>query len=795
MADNYIEQTVDSLHGSPHAPNPLVPSGTFGASPSLGLSPIPAVIARGGTVHSDDQFAALQRATVSERQARAAARDAQREKNEAFRARFEADQLARARDRDREREQLAHEERIRRSEESEVQEEQRIRAQEDERLQAASPDKSYVPGIETSWAGESNLRRPTLEEQFADQRVTNDEQARTIASLQRTLNEMRAAVADLSQDRRTGSGYSPPPMIRLRSDPRSTQLSYTTALSNTPTRPRQDPGPQASSFEFSRPLQASLQDARQQPLNPVESIPFNQFADMGQRMQERGQQWQENRRNNQAIAPYSPDGPFALPPQKPSSHTEMGAGAVPAPVHQALPHDPDLVTEHPTNPLLWMDGRAGARNKLSTPFTTRDRPIVPESIHLPSQSGSVRFSKAKEESEKFQVLYGSTLHTWPLCELQVFYAVAGHCARTRDFVSLHIFDILSLCSSNLIKDALQVCISDNSFNWTSFRYHLSTPSKFEQSTSPHSFHDLILKATGGARMSGGKEWGLYSDLSLAEKQALPFDLFGHSAGEVASGTLISALYTVAGKVLGGPTREELQTFSKGMIIMGDPHHTDPYHTVPSDEGPLGVLQRILYIYHLFLSGPDRSWVQEDLTSLSFALIKAFSRAITLSARPELHATFLRLMDEGPSARNASDIVRIGMCIKKLQSVFDNSESIVMRDLHRHQRASPFTAVPAVGSGHPSLRLPDPVPAVPALSTPGFIKRTYFPRKPMAAAPTDFDAPSDDEDPHSQDEALVAASTQAGMWPRAQGVTDWKRPSEPPPPSRGGASCPRRSSRG
>lgn len=292
--------------------------------------------------------------------------------------------------------------------------------------------------------------------------------------------------------------------------------------------------------------------------------------------------------------------------------------------------------------------------------------------------------------------------------------MAGHCSRTRDFVSLHIFDILSLCSSNLIKDALQVCISDTSFNWTSFKFHLSTPTKFEQSTSPHSFRDQILKVTGGARTSGGKEWGLYSDLSSAEKQALPFDLFGHAAGEEVSGTLLSALYTVAGKVLGGPTREELQTFSKGMIIMGDPNHTDPYHTVASDEGPLGVLQRILYIYHLFLSGPDRSWVQEDLTSLSFTLIKAFSRAITLSSRPELHATFLRLMDEGPSARNASDIVRIGMYIKKLQSVFDNSESIVMRDLHRHQRVSTSSAVPAVILAPHALRPSEPAPAVPAL---------------------------------------------------------------------------------
>jgi hypothetical protein len=153
------------------------------------------------------------------------------------------------------------------------------------------------------------------------------------------------------------------------------------------------------------------------------------------------------------------------------------------PVRQASSHDPDLVTEHPTNPLLWIDGSAGNRHKLSTPLPTRDRPIVPDNICLPPQSGSVRFSKAKEEAEKFQVIFGSTLHTWPLCELQVFYTVAGHCSRTRDFVSLHIFDILSLCSSNLIKDALQVCISDTSFNWTSFKFHLSTPTKFEQSMS------------------------------------------------------------------------------------------------------------------------------------------------------------------------------------------------------------------------------------------------------------------------------------------------------------------------
>ena len=118
----------------------------------------------------------------------------------------------------------------------------------------------------------------------------------------------------------------------------------------------------------------------------------------------------------------------------------------------------------------------------------------------------------------------------------------------------------------------------------------------------------------------------------------------------------------------------------------------------------------------------------------------------------------------------------------------------MRDLHRHQRASPFTAVPAVGSGHPSLRLPDPVPAVPALSTPGFSKRTYFPRKPMAAASTDFDAPSDDEDHHAQDEALVVAATQAGaprpapvVYPSTMNVRGQPRPqsqslpSSPPAP--------------
>jgi hypothetical protein len=231
-----------------------------------------------------------------------------------------------------------------------------------------------------------------------------------------------------------------------------------------------------------------------------------------------------------------------------------------------------------------------------------------------------------------------------------------------------------------------------------------------------------------------------------------------------------------------------------MIIMGDPNHTDPYHTVASDEGPLGVLQRILYIYHLFLSGPDRSWVQEDLTSLSFTLIKAFSRAITLSSRPELHATFLRLMDEGPSARNASDIVRIGMCIKKLQSVYDNSESIVMRDLHRHQRASTSAAVPAVSLAPPSLRHTEPTAAVPALPTPGFTRRTYFPRKTLAAASTDFDAPSNDEDSDTQDEALVAASTQAGapkpapmLYPSTMNVRGQTRlpsqslPSSPPAP--------------
>jgi hypothetical protein len=763
MADQ-IDTRGESVPGSPPTQSSLVnPS-------SPGLSPIPERVARGDTVLSDEQFAfaEAQRGIFTARQTRQAIRDATRKKAESDRLRF-AMQTAKA-----EQDELARVERIRRLEESEEDREQVILAQENEVLKSLSPDKSHVPGMEVSWANE-NLRRLTVAEQLQDQQETVTELIATMASEraanqfkeaanQQIMVEMRAAIENLTSQFRD-SGNSPqylPPVIRLPPGARSTQLSYATAMSESesPTRLPQDPVPLSSSFAFSR---------HPQPLN---------FADDGLQSQQR----MDSGRPNQDIALYrphlphmrgsfathrapSPEGPFAVPAigsgnfELPSSLPRTSMGVVPSTV-LTPPHSPNLVTDHPTNPLMWLDGLSGGRHKFSTAFTARDRPVIPTNIHLPAQSGSVKFSQAKEESQKFQVLYGSIFHTWPLFELQVFYAMAGHSARTRDFVSTHIFDIMSLCSSNLIKDALSVCISDKMFNWTSFTFHLSTPSKFEQSTSSHSVQDHVLQASSRGSRSSGKEWGLYSDLSKEEKQALPFDLFGQTLGDVSSGTLISALYTVAGKVLGGPTREELQAFHKGMIIMGDPGHTDPYHVVPSDEGPLGVLQRILYIYHLFLSGPDRSWVQEDLTSMSFTLIKTFSRAITLSARPELHATFIRLMDEGPSARNASDIVRIGLCIKKLQSVYDNSESMVMRDLHRHQRSSALSAVPAVSSLNSNLRPADSTAAVPALPSAGY-KRTFFPRKSLAAASTDFDTQEEEDESLPQDEALVAASTQAG----------------------------------
>jgi len=192
------------------------------------------------------------------RQARQASRDATRKKDESDRLRFAKARI----------------ERIRRLEEIEEHEEMIIRSQEEELLKSLSPDKSHAPRMEISSSNE-NLRRLTMAEQLQDQQDTVTELRLTIssgeqafaferASQQQVMEEMRAAIEDLTSQRRATENSSQylSPMIRLPPAARSTQLSYATARSESesPTRLSQGPAALPSSFEFSRlpqPLNSS----------------------------------------------------------------------------------------------------------------------------------------------------------------------------------------------------------------------------------------------------------------------------------------------------------------------------------------------------------------------------------------------------------------------------------------------------------------------------------------------------------------------------------------------------------
>ena len=82
--------------------------------------------------------------------------------------------------------------------------------------------------------------------------------------------------------------------------------------------------------------------------------------------------------------------------------------------------------------------------------------------------------------------------------------------------------------------------------------------------------------------------------------------------------------------------------------------------------------------------------------MGHTLIQTFNRAITVSGKEWLSIEFLRLLQEGPSSKRATETERIGLLIKRLQAIFDNNNSTVMRSLHLVSSQNP-QAVPAMAS--------------------------------------------------------------------------------------------------
>jgi hypothetical protein len=708
MADRDIETSGDPVPGSADNSSsprvvrpdnywisqPLVLGGSAGTSASpYELSPIPPMVTRGQTVLSQGEYEAVELQVGQERKLRAEARVLKERQEQQLLNKYAEEQREHER---REHERSALVERIRKDQEIRRSEEQQAQHFEDEHLQSLSPDSARLQAL----SNETGARRLSVEDQLAEH--------------QRAIAEATTAIFGLiSQLKSPTLADGPAPAVPARSVPRTTSLSFATAQSGTPTKSNY-PAPnlgntlaQVPSFEF------------------VPKVPRS--FDRVEEMVLRRSDWQA-RRDSEAPQPVpppgpprvyqhsgghtnlsqSPEGPFAVP----ALSMQENQAAVPTPGIPA--HIREVVSQHPSDPTLVIDGGV-LRKKFSTPLSNKDKLTTPDKARLPGQPGTVLFAKAKEEAFNFQVKNGSNIALFPIIELQVLYEMASHSDRTRDFISGHIYQIMDLCVSPLIRSALLHCVIDDMFHWTTFTKCLMSPPTFEHSTS----------YWPSARPAGNtKGLDLYSDLSEAEKDVLrPFNLHDQTFGEMAPGTLISALFAIASQVLGGPTQAELTSFNAGMIVIGDPDHVWPFSPVPSDEGPLGVFKRTLYIYHMFLNGPDRSWVKEELTSMGHTLTGTFSRAITVPGREWLSKAFVKLLQEGPSSKRATETERIGLLIARLQAIFDNSNSTVMQSLHLGSSHTP-QAVPAMAYVHQTATAASTLPADHRLTWPLNVKPTH-----------------------------------------------------------------------
>lgn len=301
------------------------------------------------------------------------------------------------------------------------------------------------------------------------------------------------------------------------------------------------------------------------------------------------------------------------------------------------------------------------------PITTKDRLNTNPSVLL--------YHAFAKQADIWLLKNAQALLHYPIKELIALWEFVQDCPEV---LGQCIHPLLSILTSTITRKALQNCCRDGSFDLGYFKAALRNPKLFESAPQPKPAKERpsILEISDqtevrtNQKLMGISHWAsvLPTDREKIEKLIpgwLPQEEECHGIG----GSLVSVFVRAAARVKGTPSAQELECLSSRTNPMILIHRNDPIHdTVPANESVLGLFKRVVYIWYAF-TGHSNGYVQEQLVYKQCSLISLMSLA--LRSEPYLLEQLHRLMAQGPSAQEQTELMRLASVIPDLASCQQN----------------------------------------------------------------------------------------------------------------------------
>lgn len=548
-------------------------------------------------------------------------------------------------------------------------------AEEEVRSLRSSParvqDLEYEPQRRSSSPTVRKLEE-AVENLMMDIAVQSDVQGsmqRQLSGLENQFIELRQLIErSLLPSQTFVSQVPPPPPARV------TASSFHTA-EGTPT-----PSPAYQASAISTPPQV-------QQFQPLFSLAAKAEAHWKERhaLQEPGRQLQLLQRPVlQGGHPASPQGagygsPISLSPPGPF---QASPSAQAAQSEGRLPSARD--TPESEKGKVWDEGYGIHRFEVSS-FSVEVQKATtttfPDGGRIPKDSSVVGFYAATKVMEQWATRNSLILLHIPIRELQALNEATLWCPE----IMPQIIDyMLPLLSSSVIKDALRSCCYETGvgqdrllvFDTSLFQRALRNPTLFSRPSGARApTSTSIMEVAAGAVQNAHRKMrgNIFASLSSQESEALQSIAphFGKLLEEdKGDGSLLSVLYKCAAILQGNPSGKEVDRLSDAVNPMIRLNFPDPVHdTVPEKESVSSLFMRVVFIWCAF-TGRSNGWVQEQLVYRQCSLLSLMTLA--LQEEDYLLDQLHRLMAEGPSAMDKSELFRLAQVIPTLTILQQNS---------------------------------------------------------------------------------------------------------------------------